>query len=104
MDPVTTAERVKEGALPRGATAVLDQGSDRGVEDEEMAGRSSATLLITAATRGEVETVARRIRRTSFRASAPFVRVRTVLYPSSPGCSASAAPPCWRLRPAAVCS
>jgi len=84
MDNVITAERGKEGALPGGTTAVLDHGSDRGVEEEEMAGRSSARLLITASTRGEVETVARRIHRTSFRATAPFVRVRTGTLPIEP--------------------
>lgn len=81
MHPVTTAERGNEGALRPGVTAVPDQASDRGVEEEEMAGRSSATLLITASTRREVETVARRIHRTSFRATSPFVRVGTVTLP-----------------------
>jgi DNA-binding NtrC family response regulator len=84
MNPVTTAEHQKEQELPRATKAELDHGRDRGVEDEEMAGRSSATLLITASTRGEVETVARRIHRTSFRATAPFVRVRTGTLPIEP--------------------
>ena len=42
MDPVTTTERVKEGALPRGATAVLDQGSDRGLLVQLLADLQSA--------------------------------------------------------------
>lgn len=84
MNPVITAEHQKRQGLPRGTNALLDQEGDRVVEDEEMAGRSSAPLLVTASTRGEVETVARRIHETSFRAAAPFVRVRTGTLPIEP--------------------
>jgi DNA-binding NtrC family response regulator len=63
---------------------VLAQATDPGVEEEDIAGRSSATLLITASTGGEVQTLARRIHQTSFRATAPFVRVRTSTLPIEP--------------------
>jgi len=63
---------------------VLAQATDQGVEEEDIAGQSSATLLITASTREEVETVARRIHRASVRATAPFVRVRIGTLPIEP--------------------
>jgi DNA-binding NtrC family response regulator len=44
------------------------------VEDEDAAGRSDATLLITAATQREVEALARRVHGASLRAEFPFVR------------------------------
>jgi DNA-binding NtrC family response regulator len=63
---------------------VLAQATHPGVEEEEIAGQSSATLLITASTRGEVETLAHRIHQISSRATAPFVRVRTRALPIEP--------------------
>lgn len=85
MNLVTTAaERQKERGLPRGTNAVLVQERNWSVEDEEMAGRPAASLLITAFTRGDVETLARRIHQGSYRATAPFVQVRTGTLPIEP--------------------
>ena len=63
---------------------MLAQVIDPGVEEEDIASQSSATLLITASTREEVESLARRIHQTSFRATAPFVQVRTGTLPVEP--------------------
>ena len=45
-------------------------------DDEDLAARSTARVLITASTRARVETLARRIHAASFRAGFPFVRTR----------------------------
>jgi DNA-binding NtrC family response regulator len=44
------------------------------VDDEELAGRSAAKLLITASTREGVERLARRVHRAGLRAGFPFVQ------------------------------
>jgi DNA-binding NtrC family response regulator len=54
------------------------------VEDEDLAAQSTATVLITASTAGDVETLARRIHMASASAAAPFVLVRTAWLPSEP--------------------
>jgi DNA-binding NtrC family response regulator len=82
MEPVTTVERQRD--RPREAYTVLAQERDRGVEDEYIAGRSAAALLITAWTRDAMETLARRIHEASFPSPAPFVRVRAGVLPSQP--------------------
>ena len=56
----------------------------RRVEDEELAGRCTATLLITATTPDEVESLARRIHFASARAAAPFVVLQLDALPSGP--------------------
>jgi transcriptional regulator of acetoin/glycerol metabolism len=55
-----------------------------GVEDERIASRFSAMLLITASTPGEVESLARRIHAFSSRAAAPFLSVRAGAFPIEP--------------------
>ena len=82
MNPVTTA--AQEQRLPRRTNPVLVDARDHGIEDAVIASRSTATLLITASTRWEVETVARRIHRTGLRAAASFVRVRAGALPIEP--------------------
>lgn len=54
------------------AESVHEQG--HAPEDEEIAARCAATLLITATSEGEVETLARRIHAASCCAASPFVR------------------------------
>lgn len=67
------------------ARVLRDAGAGRShVEDEEIAGRSSATLLITASRRDEVETLARRVHNASARAVRPFVSVRAGALPAEP--------------------
>jgi len=55
------------------------------LEDEEMAGRSTARLLITASVQGVAETLARRIHGASLRAGLPFVRTFARELPIEPG-------------------
>jgi DNA-binding NtrC family response regulator len=64
--------------------AAMDQAStgDRG-EDEGIAARSDAPLLITADTRHEVERLARRIHGAGPRAAGPFVPVRVRAWPTT---------------------
>jgi len=53
-------------------------------EDEEMASRSAARLLITASARGRTEALAQRIHGVSSRAGFPFVRTRARNLPIEP--------------------
>jgi DNA-binding NtrC family response regulator len=53
-------------------------------QDEHLAAQTTARLLITAATRGQVETVARRIHTASDRARFPFVQTRARDLPRTP--------------------
>ncbi len=69
----------KGGELSEGTDAILGR-----IEDEDMAGRSAATLLITAPTRPEVETLARRVHHASARAASPFVLVNAATLPTEP--------------------
>jgi DNA-binding NtrC family response regulator len=62
MDPATTEQRV---------------------DDEALAARSHAPLLITAGTRHEVERIARRIHAAGPRAAGPFVPVRVRAWPTT---------------------
>jgi len=71
-------ERQQLGAPPTARTALGR------VQDEKLACRSLATLLITASTPGAVESLALRIHLTSARAAAPFVVVRTSALPIEP--------------------
>jgi len=77
--------------IPRSVMEIADASgsADRGqavvdaLEDEELAGRTGARLLITAAN-GAVETVARRVHGGSRRAAFPFVRVWAGELPEDP--------------------
>jgi DNA-binding NtrC family response regulator len=51
------------------------------VEDEELAGRSAARLLITASAHGGAEALARRIHGAGPRAGSPFVRMQARDFP-----------------------
>jgi DNA-binding NtrC family response regulator len=53
-------------------------------QDQEMASRSGARLLITASADGEAEVLARRIHGASERAGSPFVRARACDLPIEP--------------------
>jgi DNA-binding NtrC family response regulator len=61
----------------------MDPATDHRLEDETMAARSDAPLLITADTRHEVERLARRIHGAGPRASGPFVPVRVRAWPTT---------------------
>jgi DNA-binding NtrC family response regulator len=56
----------------------------RPVEDEDIASRSDAPLLISARTRRDVEELARRIHEGGSRASRPFVPIRIQAWPTMP--------------------
>jgi DNA-binding NtrC family response regulator len=59
-------------------------GDDAAAQDEYLAAQTAARLLITAPTRGRVETVARRIHTASDRARFPFVQTRARDLPRAP--------------------
>ena len=71
-----------------------------GVEDERIASRFSAMLLITASTPGEVESLAHRIHVSSGRAAAPFLSVRAGAFPIEPWALREQ---CSALLDAAIC-
>ena len=56
----------------------------RPVDDEDIASRSDAPLLISARTRRDVEELARRIHEGGSRASRPFVPIRIQAWPTMP--------------------
>ena len=63
--------------------AVNPLATDERREDEAMAARSDAPLLITADTRHDVERLARRIHQTGPRAMGPFVPIRVRAWPDT---------------------
>jgi DNA-binding NtrC family response regulator len=65
-------------ALPRNARALL------ALDDDDMAGRSAASLLITAHAPREAEDVARRLHSASMRAEFPFLRIEAGDFPIDP--------------------
>jgi DNA-binding NtrC family response regulator len=86
MDPAihVTAERQALRAPARPMHLVLVPERDSGVENEAIAARSNASLLITASTQRDVEIVARRVHQTARATLAPFVRFRARALPIEP--------------------
>jgi DNA-binding NtrC family response regulator len=70
--------------LPTGNAVFVDQRSRRAIEDEVLAARCNAPVLITSSSACAVEKVARRVHRASVRAASPFLQISAREFPVDP--------------------